>query len=99
MAMPYAIALRRVWQSGLTLLAAVAALTALGWTWARVAHTLQHAHPPAHAGARPNAIVWGDRVFSERAAFARWLAERDHSYREWERLHPAGRAILRSANR
>jgi hypothetical protein len=97
--MSFAISVQRLSQSGLTLLGTLAALTALGWTWSRVADTLQHAHPPAQNGAHPTAIVWGDRVFSDRAALARWLAERDHSYREWKRLHPAAAAILHAGER
>lgn len=40
---------------------------------------------PAQAGG----LVWDGRVFTSRGEFARWLAERGRSYREWERLHPA----------
>ena len=41
--------------------------------------------PPTHA----SGLVWDGRVFTTRAAFAKWLEERGLSIREWERRHPA----------
>src|SRR5687767_8837340 len=34
-------------------------------------------------------LVWDGRVFTTRAAFAKWLDERGLSIRAWERRHPA----------
>jgi hypothetical protein len=34
-------------------------------------------------------LVWDGRVFTTRAAFAKWLEQRGLSIREWERRHPA----------
>jgi hypothetical protein len=41
--------------------------------------------PPLHA----SGLVWNGRVFTTRAAFAKWLDERGLSIRAWERRHPA----------
>ena len=41
--------------------------------------------PPTQA----SGLVWDGRVFTSRAAFAKWLEERGLSIREWERRHPA----------
>jgi hypothetical protein len=87
------ISLRRLSRPGLSLLGAVAIIAALGWTWARVAQTLQHAHSPAN-DARPNAIVWGDRVFSRDRSLAYWLGERGRSYRTWAKRHPAASRVF-----
>jgi hypothetical protein len=40
--------------------------------------------PPTQA----SGLVWGGRVFTTRAAFAKWLDERGLSIRAWERRHP-----------
>ena len=40
--------------------------------------------PPTQA----SGLVWDGRVFTTRAAFAKWLDERGRSIRAWERRHP-----------
>jgi hypothetical protein len=42
---------------------------------------------PPPVKAKPQALVWADRVFTEPAPFARWLRSRDRSYDAWARRH------------
>jgi hypothetical protein len=65
--------------------------------WVDVARTL-HKPDPVFVPKPPvvSGVVWSDRVFTDRAAFRRWLAARHVSYVEWERAHPAAAALLHS---
>jgi len=66
---------------------AIAALVLLPWLYA----VRELRHPEAvDTVARPTAIVWSGRVFSDKSAFAAWLRSSGAgvTYREWARLHP-----------
>jgi len=47
--------------------------------------------PHAHA----QGIVWGDRTFVNRAAFARWLESRGRSYQAWAQRHPVAPPVAK----
>jgi hypothetical protein len=86
---------RRLSAALLSALGLAAAVAALFWTWFGVVHAFRYTGSARAVDARPNAIVWADRVFGSRPAFARWLGERGHTYPAWERLHPAAGDVLR----
>jgi hypothetical protein len=66
---------------------ATAAFVLLPWLYA----VRELRHPEVvETVARPTAIVWGDRVFSSKSAFASWLRSTGVSYGEWARKHPDG---------
>lgn len=44
--------------------------------------------PRTEPFAEATGLAWGGRVFTSRAEFALWLAERGQSYATWERRHP-----------
>ena len=68
-------------------------VAAVAAAWALAGREL--ASPKAVTPDEPaSSLVWGDRVFSERAGFAQWLRSRDHSYARWAQLHPAGRKVF-----
>lgn len=51
-----------------------------------VSHVLPE--PRSESQAHATGLSWDGRVFASQGEFARWLAERGRSYREWDRLHP-----------
>jgi hypothetical protein len=65
----------------------------VGAVWATAIHTLT-TPKRIPVTLRPEAVAWGDRVFTSRVDLAAWLASRGLSYRAWERRHPAGLQIL-----
>jgi hypothetical protein len=71
----------------------VVGLAALGLSWGKVAATISGAKPVA-APERPNAIVWADRVFPDRATLARWLRGRGADYHTWLVKHPEAGGVL-----
>jgi hypothetical protein len=61
--------------------------------WGAAIHTLTSPKPvPVHG--QPDAVVWGNRVFANRADFAHWLTSRGLSYRVWAKKHPDGVRII-----
>jgi hypothetical protein len=69
------------------LLAAVALPAAMALVLAYVAVQLV-GEPRSPAPARASGIVWGDRVFVDRAHLALWLRARGVNYLVWARRHP-----------
>jgi hypothetical protein len=66
---------------------ATVALVLLPWLYA----VRELRHPEVvDSVARPTAIVWADRVFSNKSAFSAWLRSTGVSYAEWARRHPDG---------
>jgi hypothetical protein len=73
----------------------VASVGLLAVTWGYVAKQLIGAKPVTPpAENRPTAIVWDNRVFPDRNAFARWLRSRGSSLERWEATHPAAVAEI-----
>jgi hypothetical protein len=50
---------------------------------------------PPPVKAKPRAVVWSDRVFTEPGPFSHWLRSRDKSYAAWARKHQRAALILR----
>ena len=75
--------------------AATLALFAAGFSWYRVAHTLQTARPVKVPTIHPvSGIVWGNRVFNSRPALAAWLHSHGHSYATWASRYPKLARVL-----
>jgi hypothetical protein len=73
----------------LLLVPAVIALAAAGFSWYRVAHTLQTAKPVKVPTIHPvSSVVWGGRVFISKAGLAAWLHSRGASYSRWASRNP-----------
>lgn len=83
-----------------TVAVAVALALLAGVAWSRLVSTLRHAEPVT-APQRPpvNAVVWGNRVFTNRRSLARWLAARDERYSVWGRRHPSAAHLLKTPAR
>jgi hypothetical protein len=77
----------------LAVLAIAVALGAAAFLWTKVTLMIGGAKPPATTN-HPAAIIWGDRVFTDRPPLARWLRSRGASYAVWRRTHPIGSAIV-----
>ena len=85
---------RSLLRRALNLAGILVAIAVLALLWGSVVRTLLNASPVESPRTRPNAIVWGDRVFTSGAELRRWLQSRRVSYRVWERQHPAAQAIF-----
>jgi hypothetical protein len=73
----------------LLLVPALLALVAAGFSWYRVAHTLQTAKPVKVPTIHPvSGVVWGGRVFNSRQALTAWLHSRGASYARWASRNP-----------
>jgi hypothetical protein len=73
--------------------AAVATVAFVLLPWLYALSELRHPEV-VETVARPTAIVWGDRVFSSKAAFSAWLRSYGVSYESWARKHPDGLRTL-----
>lgn len=69
------------------LVIAAATCTAIALPWVVLVKTVQK--PPPAQVLRAQGIVWDDRVFVDRAAFAAWLQSRGRSYEAWAKRHPS----------
>ncbi len=64
----------------------VGACAAIGLPWIGIVKTVENPPPPQVLKAQ--GIVWGGRVFVDRAALAAWLRSRGASYEAWAKNHP-----------
>jgi hypothetical protein len=55
--------------------------------WVAVVRQIRNARPAAVPRTLPTALIWGDRVFTSRAALEFWLRSRGASYSTWAHLH------------
>ena len=67
------------------------ALTTL--VWVRAIESLTNPKPTT-AQTRPQAFVWGDRVFQSKPLMEQWLRERGIAYSVWAKRHPAAVGII-----
>src|SRR5262249_52988494 len=49
---------------------------------------------PTTAQTRPQAFVWGDRVFESKSSIEVWLRQRGINYDVWAKRHPAAVGIM-----
>jgi hypothetical protein len=59
-----------------------------------VGREIADAKPARGAFIPPTAVVWGNRVFSDRPALTRWLHYRGVAYTHWAQLHAAASRVL-----
>jgi hypothetical protein len=62
--------------------------------WVRIANLLSADAPTAAPLAQPVSIVWGDHVFSSRAALVTWLRANHINVTTWLRQHPDAERII-----
>ena len=63
--------------------------------WALFANRLVTAKPVPHVDVpQPDAVVWHDRVYQNRALFAAYLHRNGKSYEAWAQIHPGAAALL-----
>ena len=55
--------------------------------WVAVVRQIRNARPAPVSRTLPTALIWGDRVFTSRAALEFWLRSRGASYSTWAHLH------------
>lgn len=68
-------------------------LAAAAFVWIHAIQSLTHPQR-VPVKVRPEAFVWGDRVFHDRAHLEQWLHDRGLSYDAWARKHPAAVRIM-----
>ncbi len=66
--------------------------------WVRAIQSLTNPKPTV-AQTRPQAFVWGDRVFETRAQMTQWLHRYGISYEAWAQKHPAAVGIMYPSRR
>lgn len=81
----------RTFAIALTLLVGIGTIL----VWAIVLHTLTTPGERPPMTGRPQAIVWGARVFTTENAFKVFLERQGFSYVAWARRHPSGVRLLR----
>jgi hypothetical protein len=79
---------------GSRLALAVAAVAVLAIPWYLVARTISDVKPAPPSPVGASAIVWGGRVFADRAPFAHWLHVHGVAYSVWGGRHPKARVTL-----
>jgi hypothetical protein len=84
----------------LILLAALAAVAAAAFSaWVFVAHVLRSGEPVGSTSLRPTAVVWGNRVFTDRSSIEAWLRVRGVAYPVWAKRNPSLAATIDPAAR
>lgn len=83
----------------INVLLGIAVVAVAAVVWVVVIHSLTKPPKPAPVIGRPDAVVWGNRVFTSRAEFAHWLKARGLSYSRWAKTHPDGVRIINAGKR